>query len=283
MSLTIGTAPFGRTPAGTFNARIEGPAHILYFEATPRRVRAIVDGVTVADSTHASLMHETGLLPVYYFPREDVRTDLLVPSDHRTHCPFKGEATHWTLVVDGRRIEDAAWEYPEPIEGAPAIAGHLAFYWRKLDHWLEEDEEVFGHARDPYHRIDVVPSSRHVVVRLDGEVLAESTRALALFESGLPTRWYLPREDVRASVVPSDTRTRCTYKGIASYLSVEGAGEAGEDLIWSYPDPERAVADIAGRVAFFNERVDLEVDGEAERRPVTQWSAGAASTGPPRP
>lgn len=282
MSLTVGTAPFGRTPAGTFNARIDGPAHILYFEASPRRVRAIAGGVTVADSTRASLMHETGLLPVYYFPLEDVRTDLLEPSDHVTHCPFKGEATHWTLVADGRRIEAAAWEYRDPIEGAPPIAGHLAFYWAKLDHWLEEDEEVFGHARDPYHRIDVVPSSRRVVVRLDGEVLAESTRALALFESGLPTRWYLPPEDVRAALVPSNTRTRCTYKGVASYLSVDGAAEAGTDLVWSYPDPLRQVADIAGRVAFFNERVDIEVDGTAEERPVTQWSTGVPSA-PPRP
>ena len=118
--------------------------------------------------------------------------------------------------------ENAAWSYPEPIEGAPPIAGYVAFYWNKLDRWLEEDEPAIVHARDPYHRVDVLESSRRIRVLLDGEVLAETDRPLALFETGLPTRWYLPPDDVRLDLLePSDTRTGCAYKGFAGYWSLE--------------------------------------------------------------
>jgi uncharacterized protein (DUF427 family) len=274
MTLTIGTGPFGDQGEKTFNFEVEAPRnHVLYFEDSPRRVRAVFGGETVADSRRVKLMHEKGYLPVYYFPRSDVRMDLLEATDHTTHCPFKGEASYWSVKVGDRVAENAVWGYPEPIASAPPLADYLAFYWRMMDHWYEEDEEIFVHPRDPYHRVDVLESSRHVKVSLNGEVVAETERPKILFETGLPPRYYIPPEDVREeALVPSDKETQCPYKGVASYYSVEADGRRVEDLVWYYPEPIPQAAKIKGHLAFFNEKVDLEVDGEEQERPQTQWS-----------
>ena len=274
MSLMLGTGPFGQHPAGAFNRDMPERRGLILFEDSPRRIRGILAGETVVDSARSKLLHEHGHLPIYYFPREDVRFDLLEPTDHHTRCPWKGEASYWSLRVGDRLVENAAWGYPEPLDDAPSgLADYVAFYWNKLDTWYEEDEEAIVHPRDPYHRVDVVQSSRHVVVRLGDEVLAESTRPLALFETGLPTRWYLPREDVRTDLLePSDKRTGCAYKGFASYWSVRGE----EDLVWTYREPRRGMEPITDLLCFFNERVDLSVDGEVEARPETQWSPSQA-------
>jgi len=274
MTLTIGTGPFGNQSTGTFNfdTGVLQP-HTLYFEDSPRRVRVMLGGETVADSKRVKLLHETGHLPVYYFPKGDVRMALLEESDHSTHCPFKGDASYWSVRVGDRVSENAVWSYPEPIDSARPLAGYLAFYWHKMDHWYEEDEEVFVHPRDPYHRVDVLDSDRHVKVRVNGEVVAETQRPKVLFETGLPPRYYIPPEDVREGVlVESEKTTRCPYKGIASYWSVEAGGGRVEDLVWSYKDPIAEAAKIKGLLAFFNEKVNLEVDGEAQEHPITQWS-----------
>jgi uncharacterized protein (DUF427 family) len=143
----------------------------------------------------------------------------------------------------------------------------------ETSHWYEEDEEVFVHPRDPYHRVDILESSRHVKVRVNGEVVAETERSKVLFETGLPPRYYFPPEDVREDMlVESDKTTRCPYKGIASYWSVEAGGERVEDLIWSYQDPIPEAAKIEGHLCVFNERTDFEVDGEEQERAQTQWS-----------
>jgi uncharacterized protein (DUF427 family) len=274
MALTVESGPFGERNRGTFNFDTEVlQPHTLYFEDSPRRVRVMFGGETIADSKRAKLLHETGHLPVYYFPEEDIRMDLLERSDHTTYCPFKGDASYWSVRVGNRVSENAVWSYPEPIDSAPPLAGYLAFYWNKMDAWYEEDEEVFVHPRDPYHRVDILDSSRHVKVRVNGEVVAETDRPKLLFETGLPTRYYIPREDVKMEMlVASDRITGCPYKGIASYWSVEAGGERVEDLIWSYQDPIPEAAKIKGLLAFFNEKVDLEVDGEEQERPQTRWS-----------
>ena len=151
----------------------------------------------------------------------------------------------------------------------PELAGHLALDFDALDAWYEEDERNLAHPRDPFHRIDIVRSSRHVRVSLDGEVLGESQRAWMLFEPPLPTRFYLPPEDVRMDLLrPSARRTFCAYKGEASYWSAPAA----EDIAWSYPEPLREAAVVSDHVCFFNERVDLSVDGVALERPITPWS-----------
>jgi uncharacterized protein (DUF427 family) len=278
VSLTLGTGPFGQRPAGTFNFEVPRARGVIWFEDSPRRIRARFGGETVVDSTHAKLLHEQAHLPVYYFPEADVRMDLLEPTDHRTTCPFKGEARYWSVHAGGRTAENAAWSYPDPIADAPPLAGHVAFYWHALDEWLEEDEPAIVHARDPYHRVDVLDTSRHVRVSVHGELLADTTRAKVIFETGLPPRWYIPPEDVRTELlVDSDKRTGCAYKGFASYRSVQAGGVLEDDLVWVYPEPTRDVAPIAGLLAFFDERVDLEIDGEPQERPVTQWSPRARS------
>src|SRR5919197_3810807 len=280
MSLMLGTGPFGQHPAGPFNREMPERRGLILFEDSPRRIRGVLAGETVLDSTRVKLLHEHGHLPIYYFPREDVRFDLLEPTDHHTRCPYKGEASYWTLRVGDRVAENAVWGYPEPLDDAPPLADYVAFYWNALDTWYEEDEEAIVHPRDPYHRVDVVPSSRHVVVRVGGQVIAESTRPLALFETGLPTRWYLPEEDVRMDLLSSsDKRTGCAYKGFASYWSVRVGDELEEDVVWTYRSPRRGMEPIKDLVCFFNERVDLEVDGEVQERPETQWSPRRSRVG----
>jgi uncharacterized protein (DUF427 family) len=273
MSLMIGTGPFGQRSAGDFNFGVPRERGVIYFEDSPRRIRARFGGEMVVDSRHAKLLHEQNHLPVYYFPIEEVRMELLEPTEHSTRCPFKGEASYWSVRAGGRVAENAAWSYPDPIDDAPPLSGYMAFYWDKMDEWLEEDEPAIVHARDPYHRVDVLDSSRHVRVSLDGEVFADTTRAKVIFETGLPPRWYFPPDDVRGEVlVDSDTRTGCAYKGFASYKSVRAGNQLEEDLVWVYEDPRREAAPIKDHLAFFNERVDIEVDGELQERPVTQWS-----------
>jgi uncharacterized protein (DUF427 family) len=250
-----------------------GGTHAIHVEPSPRRVRATFKGATIADSKHALLLRETRHAPVYYFPSADVDMRLLTPTELHTRCPWKGEASYWTIRVGERESKDAVWSYPEPLPEREGIRGYLAFYWGRMDHWYEEDEEVFVHPRDPYHRVDSVRSSRHVRVALGDQTLAESDRPFLLFETGLPTRYYLPREDVKLeSLESTKTSTQCPYKGTASnYWRLRGDAE-GRDLAWSYPEPIAESAKIAGKVAFFNERVDVWVDGELEERPQTVWS-----------
>ena len=269
-----GTGPLGLTPAGEFSFDPPKPGTALYLEPTPRRVRVIVGEETVADSRRAFLLHESGLQPVYYFPPEDVRQDLLEPSDKHTHCPKKGDASYYTIRAGERVVHNGAWYYPELLPGAPsALRGLIAFYFDKMDRWMEEAEEIDVHPRDPYHRVDVLATDRHITISLEGEVLAETGRALALFETGLPTRWYIPREDVVAQLEPSDTVTHCPYKGAATYHSVRLPGdEVKKDLIWCYREPKPEVGRIAGALCFFNEKVDVELDGEPQERPDSPWS-----------
>ena len=269
MGLMTGSGPLGREPAGTFNFEPPPPGRSLYLEPTPKRIRVVVGGETIADSRRAMLLHESGHQPIYYFPPEDVRSDTLEPSERHTRCPKKGEASYYTDSSGPDVVEAGAWYYPDPIPGAPPLLkGMIAFYFNRMDTWLEEDEEIAVHPRDPYHRVDLLRTDRHVRVSLDGQVLAESNAAMALFESNLPSHWYMPQEDVRAELMPTDTVTHCPYKGEAGYYSVHRAGgELEKDLVWFYAAPFDEVRRIAGMVCFFNERVDLELDGELQERP----------------
>jgi uncharacterized protein (DUF427 family) len=227
------------------------------------------------------LLHESGHQPVYYFPPEHVRDEVLEPSERRTRCPIKGEASYYSIRVGDRVVEAGAWYYTDPLPEALPIENLIAFYWNRMDHWFEEDEEVLVHPRDPYHRIDILRTDRHVRISLDGELLAESTGAVALFESNLPPRWYLPREDVVVELEPTDTVTRCPYKGQASYYSVPADG--GKDLVWVYQDPLAEAVRIKGLLCFFNERVDLQLDGELQERPDSPWSDRVRSEAPNAP
>jgi uncharacterized protein (DUF427 family) len=252
MSLTTGMAPFSARGRGVFNSRIEGPAHLLYFEPFERRMRAVKDDETVLDTTGGMLLYESNIPPVLYVPEDDVRRELLTPSDHTTHCPFKGDASYWHVGS----AENALWTYREPIESAAFLRGYVAPYWQLMDAWFEEDEQLDMRFRDPYHRMDVRRSSAHVTVRANGEVVAESDAPLLLFETGYPVRAYLRRDEVRADLVPGDKTTVCPYKGTASYWSV---GDL-EDVVWSYRDPIPEAGAIGGLVSFDGDGIEVEIE-----------------------
>lgn len=241
-----------------------------HVEPVPRRIRATLGGRVVLDTTRALYVWEWPPYPQYYIPLDDIDTDLLVDEGAEEQLP-RGTARLHGLRVGQLSRSAAGWLYTSsPIEG---LAGTVRFDWRALDSWFEEDEEVFVHPRDPYHRVDILESSRHVRVSVNGEVVAETDRPRILFETGLPPRYYITPEDVREDVlIKSEKNTQCPYKGVASYYSVEAGGRHVEDLVWYYPEPISEAAKIKGHLSFFNEKVDLEVDSEGLERPQTQWS-----------
>jgi uncharacterized protein (DUF427 family) len=229
-------------------------------EPGQKRVRAYVGGELVVDTTHPLLVWENPNYPAYYLPRADV-VAALEPTGTSIHSPSRGDTVHYTVKAGGKELVDAAWQYPEsPLE---EIRDHVRFDWQALDAWFEEDEEVYVHPRSPYARIDILPSSRHVRVLIDGEVVADSHRPWLLFETGLPVRYYLPKVDVRMDLLePTESHTACPYKGTASYWSAVVNGQRHDDIVWSYPQPLPESTRIGGLVAFYNDRVTLEVDGQ---------------------
>lgn len=243
----------------------------IRIEETPRWIRVSYGGETIADSKSVLIVTETGHLPIYYFPREDVRIDLLEASPFQSHCTHKGTASYWSIRSGGRLSENAAWSYEAPKPGSEALAGYIAFYWKKVDAWYEEEEQIFVHARDPYKRVDALPSSRHIQVVIGGEVVADSNRAVIVYETYLTPRYYLPKEDIRLELLePTGTVTQCPYKGIASYWNAKVRDQLYRDVVWSYADPLPEIPQIAGLLSFYNERVDaIYIDGE-------KWSQATA-------
>lgn len=263
MALTLGRAPFGSSQSGVFNFKQDFPGAVLYWEDYPKRVRAVFNGKTVADSRSVKVLHETGRFIVFYFPRKDVKMDLLKSTDHQTECPHKGVASYWTVQAGGREAENAVWSYENPVESASFIEGYLAFVYDKMDAWYQEDEKIYVHPRSPYHRFDVHASSRHVVVQCSETTVAESTRPLILFETGLPPRYYLPPEDVRTDLLAkSDYVSQCPYKGDARHWNLTAGGATIEDAAWSLPDPLGEARRASGYFCFYPDKVSVEVDGE---------------------
>lgn len=236
-----------------------------------KRVRALLGGEVVADTIHPKLVWEVASYPAYYFPLDDVRTELLTPLDEIDRSPSRGTATLYDVKGGTRTARAAARRYGDsPIE---ELRDLVRFDWDAMDAWFEEDEEVHVHPRDPYTRVDILRSSRHVEVFVAGQKVADSHHPTLLFETGLPVRYYLPELDVRMDLLtPTDTHTRCPYKGTAEYWSVTAGGERHDDLVWSYPAPIPESQKIIGLLAFYDERVDLVVDGEPQERPRTEFS-----------
>jgi uncharacterized protein (DUF427 family) len=248
-----------------------GDYHEFRLHPTGKRVRAFLGGIAITDSTSVQLMLESGRLPVYYFPVEDVRSDLLFPGTRQEISLARGRATYLTIATGQRTAPNAAWRYEASPKGGPDLSGLVAFHWRHMDAWFEENEEVIAHARDPFHRIDILRSDRHIQVRMGGTIVADTRSSRMLFETGLPTRYYVPRDDVDFGLLtPSGTETACAYKGRTSqYWSNRGERR---DVAWSYERPLPEAGAIAGLVCFFNERVDIMVDGAAQPHPTTPWS-----------
>ena len=227
-------------------------------------------GATVVDSRAARFVWEVPYYPAWYFPVADVRGELRA-NGATVRSPSRGEGTRYDLVVDGEVLADAAWRHLDsPVEELRAL---VRLEWDALDSWFEEEVEVFVHPRSPEVRVDVLPTSRHVRVSVDGQVVADSTGARVLYETGLPPRYYLPKPDVRMDLLtPTATSTACPYKGWAQYWNVTVGGVTHDDLAWGYRTPLPESAAIAGLVCFYNEKVDIEIDGEPVGRPTTKFS-----------
>lgn len=236
----------------------------------PRRVRGVLDGQTVVDSTKALYVWEWPYYPQYYFPLADVRSDLLVAEDHPPHSPWGTIAAYSLRAGEQHRSRAVKVVTESTHEG---LAGTAHFDWAALDAWYEEDEQVFVHPRNPYVRVDALRSTRQVHIELEGVTLARTSSPVMVFETGLPTRYYVNRTEVDfVNLVPSDTVTECPYKGKTSgYWSVRTPGALHTDLAWTYDFPTRQLLPIAGMIGFYNEKVDITLDGERLARPVTHF------------
>ena len=239
-------------------------------EQGAKRVRIYLAGRLVADTRRPFLVWEVPYYPAYYLPLADVLAEL-EPIGKTEHSPSRGEAQIFDVRVEGATAESAAKRYPDsPLE---QLRDLVRFDWNAMDEWLEEDEPVYVHPRDPYTRVDILASSRHVRIEVDGVTIAESSQPRILFETSLPPRYYIPLTDVRMDLlVPSDTQSHCPYKGTASYWSVNTGDAVHEDIVWMYRTPLPESQKIAGLACLYNEKVNLYLDGELQDRPRTHFS-----------
>ena len=242
----------------------------LRVEQGGKRVRGYARGELIFDTTRPVLVWEIPYFPTYYVAREDVIAGLVASGDSKMSLS-RGKGELLDIKLDRDTVENGALRFSEsPIEDLRDL---VRFEWDALDEWLEEDEPVYTHPRDPYTRLDILRSSRHIEVSIDGTKVAETHSPTILFETGLPTRYYMPLSDVRRDLLqPSTTETHCPYKGSAKYFSVEIDGHIHEDFVWIYRTPLPESQKIAGLVSFYNEKVDLYVDGELQERPRTKFS-----------
>ncbi|MDQ6820753.1 MAG: DUF427 domain-containing protein [Actinomycetota bacterium] len=242
-----------------------------HVEPVPRRIRAALVGQIVLDTTRALYLWEWPHYPQYHIPADDVDPDALV-DEQRTHRLSRGAVASVGLRAGEVHRAGAGRRYLEStVEG---LTGTIRFDWDALDAWYEEDERVFVHPRSPYVRVDALRSTRRVRVQCDGVVLAESGSPVMVFETGLPTRYYMDRSALDfAHLRPSETATACPYKGRTTvYWSAEIGERLYTDLAWSYDFPTRQLLPIAGLVSFYNEKVDVFIDGDEQPRPQTHFS-----------
>lgn len=236
-------------------------------EPVQKRIRAYSGGEVIADSTDVLMVWETPYYPTYYIPISDVSIGKFQASHRTENSPSRGEANFYDLNSEA----DAAYWYPEPK--IDALRDHVVVRWDAMDAWFEEEEQVYVHARDPFKRIDALQSSRHIRVEIDGETVADSRRPVLLFETALPTRYYLPKTDVdMTKLTPTSLATDCPYKGTAQYWSVTTKQGVTDNIVWGYQSPVHESAAIAGLVSFYNEKVDIYVDDVLQETPKTVFS-----------
>ena len=258
MGLSWQQGPLAPSPVGRFLTAVPLPERLLFAEPLRRRMRVQFAGEWIADSEDVLLLHEPGHYPVALFPLADVRSDALVAEERTTAHRDLGATGWFTIVAGDRTSPRSAWQYTAPPEHARELRDRVAFAWRAMDAFYEEDERIVGHAADPYHRIDIRHTSRHLVARAAGRVVADTTRPVVLYESGFAPRWYVPRDDIDPSALaPADGQTFCPYKGLASYYDIDGRPGAA----WSYPQAWPEVDRIRDLVSFEPDKVDVFLDG----------------------
>jgi uncharacterized protein (DUF427 family) len=262
MGLSWQQGPLAPGGVGHFLVPDPLPERLLYVEPLRRRMRVLFGGSWIADSENVTLLHEPGRYPVAYFPLGDVAMDVLEPSDHTTSHRDLGPTAWYTIRAGEQNTPRAAWQHKELPFHAGELKERVAFAWRAMDGFYEEDERIVGHAADSYHRIDIRQSSRHLMVRSDDRVIADSRQPLALYESGFAPRWYVPRADVDATtLVPVEVQTFCPYKGLCSYYNIGDAHEA----VWSYEHAFEEVKLISNLLSFEPDKVWVELDGRRLR------------------
>ncbi len=259
MGLSWQQGPLGRNPNGTFITTTPMPERVLYMEPLRRRLSVRFAGSEIARTDGALILFEPARYPVAYFPIGDIEQGVLRPADHESTHADLGKTAWFDVLCNGETAKRGAWRHVDPPAPAAALREAVAFAWRAMDAFYEEDERILGHAADPYHRIDIRRSSRHLVVRDGDQLIADTHAPLVLYESGFAPRWYIPREDIVADALePIEGQTFCPYKGLASYYSVGGAAAAA----WSYRAPFEEAAGIADRVSFYLEKLSITLDGE---------------------
>lgn len=279
ISLTANHGPLSSEAGGSLNFELEAPDLVLYLDPMPYWIRTLFEGETIVDAYEPLLLHESGRLPVYYFREEEVNRDLLESSETRSEP--KGIAEYWTVRVGERAAPDAALSYSLPIEGAALLQGLLTLDWDEMDEMVLRGRAALrppARSVQPNRHVQDEPASAHLARRR----AARRDQACdgALRDGTAPPRYYIPEEDVRTELlVQSSNRSRCAYKGSASYWSVQIGGRLVEDLVWAYRDPKHDAEEVRDLLCFFNERVDLEVEGEAAERPLTQWTREDESSG----
>jgi uncharacterized protein (DUF427 family) len=258
MGLSWQQGPLAPGAIGRFLVPDPLPERLLFAEPLRRRMRVRFGGNWIADSEDVVLLHEPGRYPVAYFPLSDITADVLQPSDHTTRHRDLGLSSWYTVRSGEHSRPRAAWQHSELPGYASELKGRIAFAWRAMDAFYEEDERIVGHAADPYHRIDIRQTSRHLVVRHGDQVIADTTRPLALYESGFAPRWYLPRADVdQAALTPAEGQTFCPYKGLCSYYDIGDAHRSA----WSYEDAWTEVRRVSGLVSFEPDKIEVYLDG----------------------
>ncbi|MGW2023458.1 DUF427 domain-containing protein [Streptomyces decoyicus] len=262
MGLSWQQGPLSTTPVGHFLTPEPLPERLLFAERLRRRMRVKFNDTWIADSENVILLHEPGRYPVAYFPREDVDAQALVASEKITHHKDLGDTSWYAVRADGRTTERAAWEFTALPGYAAELQGRLAFAWRAMDAFYEEDERILGHAADPYHRIDIRSTSRTLEVRLGDTVIARSEHPAVLFESGFAPRWYVPRADLdETRLRPVEGQTFCPYKGLCDYYDIGDVHRGA----WSYRTAYREVDRIGDMVSFEPDEVEVSLDGERLR------------------
>ncbi len=257
MSLMLGSGPFSPQTVGQFNFTV--PSRVVFVQPWGRRLRAVLGGEMVFDTDGAMTFNETGKFPTLWVPLADVRHDLLRPAGSAS-----GETSSWDVVVGDRVASRAVLAHHRRDDADPDLSEYVTVTFDAMDRWFDEDVPVYAHLKDPYHRVDVNSSSRHVVVRKAGQVIAETTRPALLFETGLPTRYYLPFADVRLELLSlSDTVSECPYKGDGQHWHLTIDGQRTEDAAWSLPHPLPEGLRAAEHVCFYADKVEVEVDGES--------------------
>jgi uncharacterized protein (DUF427 family) len=258
MGLSWQQGPLAAGAIGRFLVPDPLPERLLFAERLRRRMRVRFGGEWIADSEDVMLLHEPARYPVAYFPLGAIDDSVLKPSEHTTRHRDLGPTSWFTVQAGTHSTARAAWQHTGLPGYAGDLAGRVAFAWRAMDAFYEEDERIVGHAADPYHRIDVRRTSRHLVVRHQDRVIADTKRPLALYESGFAPRWYVPRDDIDVSALtPAQGQTFCPYKGMCGYYDVADARKAA----WSYEDAYTEVERISGLVSFEPDKIEVHLDG----------------------